>query len=36
MAETNTPIENMVEGVKKSTIQDRLTNYRRKVYGLTE
>ena len=37
MAETeNTPVENMVEGVRKTIIQERLNNYRRKVYGLTE
>ena len=37
MAETeNTPVENMVEGVRKSIIQERLDNYRRQVYGLTD
>ena len=37
MAETeNTPVENMVEGVRKTIIQERLNNYRRQVYGLTE
>ena len=29
-------VENMIEGVRKTIIQERLDNYRRQVYGLTE